>query len=126
MIITSPLALPALTGQTRQFERCSNSRVRPVSDRSKSQLVGQICLTGPGWSQELIGQACLTRRQVLRLDSACPTTGRTWLFEHCLNCCARPVNAGSVASPTSLLALPDSSVSILLTTLPHHSNSFTA
>ncbi|PLW46853.1 hypothetical protein PCANC_06560 [Puccinia coronata f. sp. avenae] len=48
-------ALPALTGRTRLLERCSNSRVRPVvgrtlSDRSKSQLVGQICPTGPGWS----------------------------------------------------------------------------
>ncbi|PLW35088.1 hypothetical protein PCANC_15086 [Puccinia coronata f. sp. avenae] len=37
-------------------------------------------------SQELIGQACPTRRQVLRSDNACPTTGRTWLFEHRLNC----------------------------------------
>ncbi|PLW44900.1 hypothetical protein PCASD_09115 [Puccinia coronata f. sp. avenae] len=47
--------LPALTGRTRLLERCSNSRVRPVvgrtlSDRSESQLVGQICPTGPGWS----------------------------------------------------------------------------
>jgi hypothetical protein len=31
-----------------------------------------------------------------------------------------------LTSPTSLLALPDSSVSILFTPLPHHSNSFTA
>ncbi|PLW09353.1 hypothetical protein PCASD_18958 [Puccinia coronata f. sp. avenae] len=41
-------ALPALTGRTRQFERCSNSRVRPVvgqalSDRSTCQRVGQAC-----------------------------------------------------------------------------------
>ncbi|PLW05963.1 hypothetical protein PCASD_24583 [Puccinia coronata f. sp. avenae] len=41
-------ALPALTGQTRQFERCSNSRVRPVvgqalSDRSTCRRVGQAC-----------------------------------------------------------------------------------
>jgi hypothetical protein len=48
-------ALPSLTGQTRQFEWCSTSRVQPVvgralSSQSKSQLVGQICPTGPGWS----------------------------------------------------------------------------
>ncbi|PLW11085.1 hypothetical protein PCASD_26224 [Puccinia coronata f. sp. avenae] len=41
-------ALPALTGRTRQFERCSNSRVRPVvgqalSDRSTCRRVGQAC-----------------------------------------------------------------------------------
>ncbi|PLW31188.1 hypothetical protein PCANC_23170 [Puccinia coronata f. sp. avenae] len=40
--------LPALTGRTRQFERCSNSRVRPVvgqalSDRSTCRRVGQAC-----------------------------------------------------------------------------------
>ncbi|PLW37817.1 hypothetical protein PCASD_11316 [Puccinia coronata f. sp. avenae] len=40
--------LPALTGQTRQFERCSNSRVQPVvgqalSDRSTCRRVGQAC-----------------------------------------------------------------------------------
>ncbi|PLW28106.1 hypothetical protein PCASD_22494 [Puccinia coronata f. sp. avenae] len=48
--------------------------------------------------QELIGQACPTRRQVLRSDSACPTTGRTRLFEHRSNCRVRPVNAGSEES----------------------------
>ncbi|PLW33811.1 hypothetical protein PCANC_21900 [Puccinia coronata f. sp. avenae] len=42
------VTLPALTGRTRQFERCSNSRVRPVvgqalSDRSTCQRVGQAC-----------------------------------------------------------------------------------
>ncbi|PLW27445.1 hypothetical protein PCANC_24708 [Puccinia coronata f. sp. avenae] len=41
-------ALPALTGRTRQFKRCSNSRVRPVvgqalSDRSTYRRVGQAC-----------------------------------------------------------------------------------
>ncbi|PLW25793.1 hypothetical protein PCANC_28551 [Puccinia coronata f. sp. avenae] len=41
-------ALPALTGRTQQFERCSNSRVRPVvgqalSDRSTCRRVGQAC-----------------------------------------------------------------------------------
>ncbi|PLW07691.1 hypothetical protein PCANC_26897 [Puccinia coronata f. sp. avenae] len=38
------------------------------------------------WSQELIGQACPTRWQVLWSESACPTTGQTGLFEHRLNC----------------------------------------
>ncbi|PLW20159.1 hypothetical protein PCASD_17526 [Puccinia coronata f. sp. avenae] len=43
-----PPTLPALTGRTRQFERCSNSRVRPVvgqalSDRSTCRRVGQAC-----------------------------------------------------------------------------------
>ncbi|PLW18499.1 hypothetical protein PCANC_12272 [Puccinia coronata f. sp. avenae] len=43
-----PPPLPALTGRTRQFERCSNSRVRPVvgqalSDRSICRRVGQAC-----------------------------------------------------------------------------------
>ena len=40
-----------------------------LSDRSRLVLCNR--------SQELIGQACPTRRQVLRSDSACPTTGRT-------------------------------------------------
>ncbi|PLW05099.1 hypothetical protein PCASD_24681 [Puccinia coronata f. sp. avenae] len=46
-------------------------------------------------SQELIGQACPTLRQVLWSDSACPTTGRTRLLEHRLNCCVQLVNSGS-------------------------------
>ncbi|PLW05375.1 hypothetical protein PCANC_27662 [Puccinia coronata f. sp. avenae] len=57
-----------------------------LSDRSRLVLCNR--------SQELIGQACPTRRQVLRSDSACPTTGRTRLFEHRSNCRVRPVNAG--------------------------------
>ncbi|PLW54013.1 hypothetical protein PCANC_09481 [Puccinia coronata f. sp. avenae] len=45
--MSSP-ALPALTGQTRQFERCSNSCVQLVvgqalSDRSTCRRVGQAC-----------------------------------------------------------------------------------
>ncbi|PLW38326.1 hypothetical protein PCASD_09020 [Puccinia coronata f. sp. avenae] len=40
-----------------------------LSDRSRLVLCNR--------SQELIGQACPTRRQVLWSDSACPTTGRT-------------------------------------------------
>ncbi|PLW26401.1 hypothetical protein PCASD_24722 [Puccinia coronata f. sp. avenae] len=49
-----------------------------LSDRSRLVLCNR--------SQELIGQACPTRRQVLRSDSACPTTGRTRLFKHRSNC----------------------------------------
>ncbi|PLW43724.1 hypothetical protein PCANC_19437, partial [Puccinia coronata f. sp. avenae] len=63
-----------------------------LSDRSRLVLCNR--------SQELIGQACPTRRQVLRSDSACPTTGRTRLFEHRSNCRVRPVNAGSVGRST--------------------------
>ncbi|PLW44723.1 hypothetical protein PCASD_05843 [Puccinia coronata f. sp. avenae] len=42
------ISLPALTGRTQQFERCSNSRVRPVvgqalSDQSTCRRVGQAC-----------------------------------------------------------------------------------
>ncbi|PLW17171.1 hypothetical protein PCANC_08226 [Puccinia coronata f. sp. avenae] len=59
-----------------------------LSDRSRLVLCNR--------SQELIGQACPTRRQVLRSDSACLTPGRTRLFEHRSNCRVRPVNAGSV------------------------------
>ncbi|PLW47575.1 hypothetical protein PCASD_08179 [Puccinia coronata f. sp. avenae] len=59
-----------------------------LSDRSRLVLCNR--------SQELIGQACPTRWQVLWSDSACPTTGRTRLFEHRSNCRVRPVNAGSV------------------------------
>ncbi|PLW32444.1 hypothetical protein PCANC_22787 [Puccinia coronata f. sp. avenae] len=58
-----------------------------LSDRSRLVLCNR--------SQELIGQACPTLRQVLRSDSACPITGRTRLFEHRSNCRVRPVNAGS-------------------------------
>ncbi|PLW34478.1 hypothetical protein PCANC_22725 [Puccinia coronata f. sp. avenae] len=61
-----------------------------LSDRSRLVLGNR--------SQELIGQACPTRRQVLRSDSACPTTGRTRLFEHRSNCRVRPVNAGSAGT----------------------------
>jgi hypothetical protein len=46
--ICQTLALPALTSRTRQFERCSNSRVQPVvgqalSDQSSCRRVGQAC-----------------------------------------------------------------------------------
>ncbi|PLW05714.1 hypothetical protein PCASD_26118 [Puccinia coronata f. sp. avenae] len=58
-----------------------------LSDRSRLVLCNR--------SQELIGQACPTRRQVLRSDSACPTTGQTRLFEHRSSSRVRPVNASS-------------------------------
>ncbi|PLW36926.1 hypothetical protein PCANC_21224 [Puccinia coronata f. sp. avenae] len=61
-----------------------------LSDRSRLVLCNR--------SQELIGQACPTRRQVLWSDSACPTTGRTRLFKHRSNCRVRPVNAGSASA----------------------------
>ncbi|PLW27441.1 hypothetical protein PCASD_23076 [Puccinia coronata f. sp. avenae] len=69
--------------------------------RPKREPTGRTDLSDRSWlvlcnrSQELIGQACPTRRQVLRSDSACPTTGQTRLFEHRSNCRVRPVNAGS-------------------------------
>ncbi|PLW29091.1 hypothetical protein PCASD_19744, partial [Puccinia coronata f. sp. avenae] len=66
-----------------------------LSDRSRLVLCDR--------SQELIGQACPTRRQVLRSDSACPTTSQTRLFEHRSNCCVRPVNAGSATVANFLI-----------------------
>ncbi|PLW38427.1 hypothetical protein PCASD_10371 [Puccinia coronata f. sp. avenae] len=60
--------------------------------RPKREPTGRTDLSDWSWlvlcnrSQELIGQACPTRRQVLWLDSACPTTGQTRLFEHRSNC----------------------------------------
>ncbi|PLW09860.1 hypothetical protein PCASD_22617 [Puccinia coronata f. sp. avenae] len=62
-----------------------------LSDRSRLVLCNR--------SQELIGQACPTRRQVLRSDSACPTTGRTRLFEHRLNCRVRPLECNTIPLP---------------------------
>ncbi|PLW49523.1 hypothetical protein PCANC_08994 [Puccinia coronata f. sp. avenae] len=106
-------ALPALTGQTRQFERCSNSRVRPVvgqalfnrwSDRHcstggqtgtvrpKHLPAGQTGLSnqflGPVAQHQPgpVGQSCPTSWLSLQLDSALTTTGRTRLFEHHSNC----------------------------------------
>ncbi|PLW58300.1 hypothetical protein PCANC_00804 [Puccinia coronata f. sp. avenae] len=82
--------------RTAVFDRWSDGTVRPkreptgrtdLSDRSRLVLCNR--------SQELIGQACPTRRQVLRSDSACPTTGRTRLFEHRSSSRVRPVNASS-------------------------------
>jgi hypothetical protein len=84
------LAQPCSTGGwTGTFQpKREPTGQKDLSDRSRLVLCNQ--------SQELIGQACPTHRQVLCLDSACPTTGRTWLFEHHSNCRVRPFNAGSV------------------------------
>ncbi|PLW38426.1 hypothetical protein PCANC_16785 [Puccinia coronata f. sp. avenae] len=64
-----------------------------LSDRSRLVLCNR--------SQELIGQACPTRRQVLRSDSACPTTGRTRLFEHRSNCQSAPPTDHLTSSSSS-------------------------
>ncbi|PLW30452.1 hypothetical protein PCANC_21188 [Puccinia coronata f. sp. avenae] len=63
--------------------------------RPKQEPTGRTDLSDRSWlvlcnrSQELIGQACPTRWQVLWSDSACPTTGRTVpvrpLVEQCLS-----------------------------------------
>ncbi|PLW14701.1 hypothetical protein PCANC_21147 [Puccinia coronata f. sp. avenae] len=74
------LEQPCLTGgrtDTVRPKREPTGRT-DLSDRSRLVLCNR--------SQELIGQACPTRRQVLRSDSACPTTSRTRLFEHRSNC----------------------------------------
>ncbi|PLW13034.1 hypothetical protein PCASD_19972 [Puccinia coronata f. sp. avenae] len=84
-----PLQQPCSTGvrtDTVRPKREPTGRT-DLSDRSRLVLCNR--------SQELIGQACPTLRQVLRSDSACPITGRTRLFEHRSNCRVRPVNAGS-------------------------------
>ncbi|PLW13398.1 hypothetical protein PCANC_25002 [Puccinia coronata f. sp. avenae] len=63
-----------------------------LSDRSRLVLCDR--------SQELIGQACPTRRQVLRSDSACPTTSRTRLFEHRSNCLGKMILKNKTGSIT--------------------------
>ncbi|PLW36150.1 hypothetical protein PCANC_16674 [Puccinia coronata f. sp. avenae] len=83
------LEQPCLTGGR-------TDTVRPKREPTgRTDLSDRFRLVLCNRSQELIGQACPTRRQVLRSDSACPTTGRTRLFEHRSNCRVRPVNAGS-------------------------------
>ncbi|PLW43570.1 hypothetical protein PCANC_13232 [Puccinia coronata f. sp. avenae] len=74
------LEQPCLTGGRTDTVRPKREPTgwTDLSDRSRLVLCNR--------SQELIGQACPTRRQVLRSDSACPTTGRTRLFEHRSNC----------------------------------------
>ncbi|PLW08817.1 hypothetical protein PCANC_25972 [Puccinia coronata f. sp. avenae] len=74
------------------LEQPCSTGVRTDTVRPKQEPTGQTDLSDRyrlvlcNRSQELIGQACPTCRQVLWLDSACPTTGRTRLFEHRLNC----------------------------------------
>ncbi|PLW25479.1 hypothetical protein PCASD_24988 [Puccinia coronata f. sp. avenae] len=92
--VRAPLELPCSTGGR-------TGTVRPKQEPTGwTDLSDQSRLVLCDRSQELIGQACPTRRQVLRSDSACPTTGRTRLFEHRSNCRVQPVNAGSEACPT--------------------------
>ncbi|PLW54175.1 hypothetical protein PCANC_06440 [Puccinia coronata f. sp. avenae] len=78
--VQAVLEQPCLTGGwtgTVQPKQEPTGRT-DLSDRSRLVLCDR--------SQELIGQACPTRRQVLWSDSACPTTSQTRLFEHRLNC----------------------------------------
>ncbi|PLW28837.1 hypothetical protein PCANC_18385 [Puccinia coronata f. sp. avenae] len=84
-VLEQPCSTGGRTGTVRPKQEPTGRT--DLSDRSRLVLCDR--------SQELIGQACPTRRQVLRSDSACPTTGRTRLFEHRSNCRVRPVNAGS-------------------------------
>ncbi|PLW57143.1 hypothetical protein PCANC_01882 [Puccinia coronata f. sp. avenae] len=100
--------LPALTGRTRLLEQPCSTGGRTDTVRPKREPTGRTDLSDRSRlvlcnrSQELIGQACPTRRQMLRSDSACPTTGRTRLFEHRSNCRVRPVNAGSATHSAPL------------------------
>ncbi|PLW11815.1 hypothetical protein PCASD_21059 [Puccinia coronata f. sp. avenae] len=87
-VLEQPCSTGGRTGTVRPKQEPTGRT--DLSDRSRLVLCDR--------SQELIGQACPTRRQVLRSDSACPTTGRTRLFEHRSNCRVRPVNAGSAAT----------------------------
>ncbi|PLW54650.1 hypothetical protein PCANC_05378 [Puccinia coronata f. sp. avenae] len=109
------LTLPALTGRTRQFERCSNSRVRPVvgqalSDRSTCRRVGQACPIS-SWdrshrtsrdrsdkSVRPVG-SCFGRTVPVRppVEHGCSSTARTAVFDRLMpavsvllrsNCCS--------------------------------------
>ncbi|PLW45686.1 hypothetical protein PCASD_07092 [Puccinia coronata f. sp. avenae] len=92
-VLEQPCSTGGRTGTVRPKQEPTGRT--DLSDRSRLVLCDR--------SQELIGQACPTRRQVLWSDSACPTTGRTRLFEHRSNCRVRPVNAGScqIISPVT-------------------------
>ncbi|PLW22741.1 hypothetical protein PCASD_11118 [Puccinia coronata f. sp. avenae] len=92
-------SLPALTGRTRQFERCSNSRVRLVvgqalSDRSTCRRVGQACPIS-SWdrshrtsrdrsdkSVRPVG-SCFGRTVPVRppVEHGCSSTARTAVFD---------------------------------------------
>ncbi|PLW07953.1 hypothetical protein PCANC_24041, partial [Puccinia coronata f. sp. avenae] len=78
-VLEQPCSTGGRTGTVRPKQEPTGRT--DLSDRSRLVLCDR--------SQELIGQACPTRRQVLRSDSACPTTGRTRLFEHRSNCRSR-------------------------------------
>ncbi|PLW16482.1 hypothetical protein PCANC_18558 [Puccinia coronata f. sp. avenae] len=91
--VRAVLKQPCLTGGRM-------GTVRPKQEPTgRTDLSDQSRLVLCNRSQELIGQACPTRRQVLRSDSGCQTTGQTQLFEHRSNCRVRPVNAGSAETP---------------------------
>ncbi|PLW25813.1 hypothetical protein PCASD_26483 [Puccinia coronata f. sp. avenae] len=75
-VLKRPFLTGGRTGTVRQKQEPTGWT--DLSDRSRLVLCDR--------SQELIRQACPTRRQVLRSDSACPTTGQTQLFEHRSNC----------------------------------------
>ncbi|PLW15989.1 hypothetical protein PCANC_16121 [Puccinia coronata f. sp. avenae] len=101
-------ALPALTGRTRQFERCSNSRVRPVvgqalSDRSTCRRVGQACPIS-SWdrshrtsrdrsdkSVRPVG-SCFGRTVPVRppVEHGCSSTARTAVFDRLMPAVRRP------------------------------------
>ncbi|PLW09033.1 hypothetical protein PCANC_27520 [Puccinia coronata f. sp. avenae] len=108
----APLELPCSTGYTAGINR-SNTAVRAVLKQPcltagrtgtvrpkhlppgrtglSNQFLGPVAQDQPG----PVGQICPTSWLLLWSDSARPTTGRTWLFEHRSNCRVRPVNAGS-------------------------------
>ncbi|PLW09404.1 hypothetical protein PCASD_25046 [Puccinia coronata f. sp. avenae] len=92
------LSLPALTGRTRLLERCSNSRVRPVvgrtlSDRSESQLVGQILPVRPP-----VEHGCLSTAQTAVFDRLMPAVSE-FIFHMELR---RPSSDLSTRTTTSL------------------------
>ncbi|PLW14969.1 hypothetical protein PCANC_17043 [Puccinia coronata f. sp. avenae] len=64
-VLKQPCSTGGRTGTVRPKQEPTGRT--DLSDRSRLVLCDR--------SQELIGQACLTQRQVLWSDSACPTTG---------------------------------------------------
>ncbi|PLW08127.1 hypothetical protein PCANC_05209 [Puccinia coronata f. sp. avenae] len=94
-VLEQPCSTGGRTGTVRPKQEPTGRT--DLSDRSRLVLCDR--------SQELIGQACPTRRQVLRSDSACPTISQTRLFEHRSNCRVRPVNAGSVSAAVAVLGI---------------------
>ncbi|PLW28633.1 hypothetical protein PCANC_23030 [Puccinia coronata f. sp. avenae] len=75
-VLEQPCSTGGRTGTVRPKQEPTGRT--DLSDRSRLVLCDR--------SQELIGQACPTRRQVLRSDSACLATSQTRLFEHRSNC----------------------------------------